>query len=313
MKNIFRISVLLIIILSVFILNSCEKDKPTIPVLTTIAVSGITSTTAKSGGSISSDGGGSITDRGVCWSTSENPTTADSKTNDGTGTSDFESTITGILVNSTYYVRAYAINKAGIAYGNQVSYFSGVTDVEGNNYPIVNIGTQCWMQENLKVTKYIDGSSIPYVTDSVTWINISTAAYCWFKNDISNKKTSNGALYKYYTVISNNNLCPSGWHIPSADEWTILTDFLGGPNVAGEKMKSTTGWNSNGNGTNSSGFNGISSGFRSSNAGFFGSGISNSWWSSTGDAFALFSTNKGFQLANQSKNMGFSVRCLRNN
>ena len=117
-----------------------------------------------------------------------------------------------------------------------------VTDVDGNVYNTVTIGTQCWLQENLKTTKYKDGTSIPLVTDNSAWGSLSTPGYCWYNNDDTYKNTY-GALYNYYTVLTNN-LCPSGWHVATEREWSTLVTYLGGASIAGGKLKEsgTTHW-----------------------------------------------------------------------
>ncbi|MCX6303889.1 MAG: fibrobacter succinogenes major paralogous domain-containing protein [Bacteroidetes bacterium] len=139
-----------------------------------------------------------------------------------------------------------------------------VTDVDGNVYHTVKIGTQTWMLENLKTTKYRNGNPIPNVTDPAGWYNLTTGAYCNYNNDQSNA-TTYGRLYNWYAATDTRNICPTGWHIPTDAEWTILTDFLGGESVAGGKMKEsgTAHWISPNTGaTNSSGFTALPGGFR---------------------------------------------------
>lgn len=136
-----------------------------------------------------------------------------------------------------------------------------VTDIDGNLYKTVKIGSQWWMAEYLKVTRYRNGDTIPIVSDGAEWSSQSAGAYCWCKNDISKKDTC-GALYNWYTLTDNRIVAPVGWHIPTDAEWTSLTTFLGGDSIAGGKLKSTSGWFADGNGTNISGFNAIPVGFR---------------------------------------------------
>ena len=136
--------------------------------VTTAAVSSITNNSAVSGGNATADGGSSITKRGVCWSTSPKPTVADDRTADSLGLGSFTSKLTGLAPQTTYYVRAYAVNSNGIAYGEEKSFTtnspcngeSSVTDIDNNEYEIVAIGSQCWMKENLRTTTQPDGSLI---------------------------------------------------------------------------------------------------------------------------------------------------------
>jgi uncharacterized protein (TIGR02145 family) len=134
-------------------------------------------------------------------------------------------------------------------------------DVDGNVYNTVTIGAQVWMAENLRTTKYNDGTSIPLVTDSTKWSDLSTPAHCWYNNDKASYKATYGALYNWYTVATDN-LCPTGWHVPTTAEWQILKDYLGS-SVDGGKLKEsgTTHWKSPNKGaTNESGFTALPGG-----------------------------------------------------
>lgn len=192
-----------------------------------------------------------------------------------------------------------------------------VTDIDGNQYPTVIIGTQEWMQENLKTTKFADGSIIPNVTENNAWVQLSTPAWCNYDNNAF-QGSMYGKLYNWYTVTDSHGLCPAGWHVPTDAEWTTLTDYLGGLGIAGGKMKTVTGWNSPNTGaTNTSGFSGLPGGFRSNDSGSFVSiDIYGYWWSSTDDngfawAFGLRNTsNAAFGYATN-KEIGSSVRCLK--
>jgi len=120
--------------------------------------------------------------------------------------------------------------------------FVECTDGDGNNYPVVQIGTQLWMAKNLETTNYNDGTNIPNVVDDIEWHNLATPGYCWYNNDIANKNKY-GALYNWY-VKDKANFCPIGWHVPLDAEWTTLINFLGGATVAGDKLIETgANWN----------------------------------------------------------------------
>ena len=195
---------------------------------------------------------------------------------------------------------------------------TSMTDASGNEYPVVQIGNQCWTKENLRTSKYADGSVIPNVTSDAAWTGLSSGAWCNYENSPTNDITY-GKLYNWYTVADPRNVCPTGWHVPPDAEWTALTDFLGGGPVAGGKMKTTTGWESpNTAATNESGFSGLPGGYRSYYTGpFYRVGTTGFWWSSsessTTDAWArnLDYDSGSAGWFNCSKQFGLSVRCLR--
>jgi len=216
----------------------CLHDELTTPTLTTTAITNITQNTAQSGGTDINDGGSAITEKGVCWSTSPAPTTANDYTSDDTGTGTFTSTITGLNPGTTYYVRAYATNAVGTAYGNEISFTTSDSDIDGNSYSAVTIGSQVWMGENLKTTRCNDGTLIPNVTDQTNWDALSTPGYCWYNNDEGTYKNPYGALYNWHAV-NTYKLCPTGWHVPTNDDWVTLATYLGGTSVAGGKLKET--------------------------------------------------------------------------
>ncbi len=295
--------------------------------LTTTDVFSITATTASSGGSISSDGDATVTDRGVCWSTSSEPTLADNFTSDGSGSGDFSSSLTGLSSGTTYYVRAYATNSVGTAYGdevefttsNEITYGGGVNDYDGNNYETVIIGAQEWMAENLKVTHYPNGTEIPLVSDNTAWMalepNDTDDAYCYYDN---NSNSEYGAIYTYAAAL---NVCPSGWHLPSDEEWTTLTSYISNEvqnSTIDVALKSTSGWDNDGNGTDIYGFSGQPGGYRSvSDGNFNGAGLRGNWWSSTqyNSMYAYYrllkSTYDYVGDGYTGKGYGFSVRCVK--
>ena len=179
----------------------------------------------------------------------------------------------------------------------------------------IKIGTQTWTTKNLDVTKYRNGDAIPQVQDKNAWAKLKTGAWCYYENKTA-KGTTYGKLYNWFAVNDPRGLAPKGYHIPTDAEWTILTDYLGGDTIAGTKMKSTSGWDNNGNGTNSSAFNGLPGGCRESGA-FSGIGANGNWWSSTeGDTDLAWLRYLYYDKGNVTREprgnqFGLSVRCLR--
>ena len=196
--------------------------------------------------------------------------------------------------------------------------YGSITDIDGNTYKTVTIGTQTWMAENLKVTKYNDGIAIPNVTDNTAWGELTTGALCDYGNIPSNSETY-GKLYNWHAV-NTGKLCPTGWHVPSDAEWTELTDYLGGTSVVGGKLKETgtTHWASlNTGATNETGFTALPGGYRIFNGPFSYIGYFGYWWSATklgaNDAWyrRMFYNASSVDRDYYDKELGFSVRCLK--
>lgn len=188
-----------------------------------------------------------------------------------------------------------------------------------NKFKEVKIGNQIWMAENLNVSKFRNGDPIPEAKTDEEWKRAGEnkqAAWCYYDNDPTNGNKY-GKLYNWYAVNDPRGLAPKGWRIPSDEEWTSLIHFLGGDSLAGKKMKSTIGWNENGNGSNESNFLGLPGGTRNDNGTFYNIGSNGYWWSST----ELDTTNAWNRFLyddygsvyryDDSKRDGFSVRCLR--
>jgi uncharacterized protein (TIGR02145 family) len=199
----------------------------------------------------------------------------------------------------------------GIAFAREV------TDIDGHVYPTIIIGTQEWMAENLRTSKYQDGSVIPLVTNNTSWSSLNNGAYCWYDND-NKYEHPYGKLYNWYTVEDSKGLCPSGWHVPSHAEWTTLTDFLGGLGTAGGLMKEggSAHWDfPNTKATNASGFTGLPGGLRYTGGSFGSLGTYGYWWSSIevdSDAWYRVLDHITGECSSQKndKTFGFSVRCV---
>jgi len=336
--------------LALFFLVACSKTEDiltpdsntiegrTISVTTDPAIE-ITSLTATSGGNVGSGGGGNGTsEKGICYATSPNPTTADFKIIGGAGAGPFTCVMYGLGSGTLYYIRAYAIKKGVVTYGNQVSFTTyaddgPVTDIDGNVYQTINIGGQIWMAENLKTTHFRDGTPVTNVPDDNDWFNLTAEGYCNYNNDEAVADTY-GRLYNWYAASDVRGIAPEGWHVPSYAEWDILKNYLGGSNVAGGKAKEAglTHWNSPNTGaTNSSGFNSIPGGHRWVNLTgggspdwFSGLGQESDWWTATAtsesDAHFVetnYNTTQMYRsgflggVGYYDKRIGYALRCVK--
>ena len=204
-------------------------------------------------------------------------------------------------------------------------YGSTIKDIEGNSYKTVYIGNQEWMAENLRVSKYNDGTAIPNVIDNSQWTTLTSGAYAYYNNDSINNAIY-GKLYNWFVVSptanGNKNVCPTGWHAPSNDDWNVLTNYLGGDTIAGGKMKEvgTAHWETpNSLGTNSSLFTALPSGDRYYLTGNFDNlGLNCYWWCTTefdqknawvhSLGYNFYSIHSG---GNSNKNYGLSIRCIK--
>lgn len=319
----------LLSIASILVITSCSKREDTSgsgttpitsdkPVIITTPITNLYGTSVVAGGNITSDGGFTVTHKGVIWAnasdtTNFNTTVATNGNGAGTAgkTDEFSngtigsfaskvgdySYLTPILKQNTkYFLKAYATNSKGTSYGETISFTT--------TFDTVKIGSQIWMKFNLDVTVYNTGSPISGpISDANTWLtsnNLSTGYFCLSQDGKSN-------LYNGFTI---SNLAPAGWHIPTEQEWSILIST-----TTADKMKVTTGWNPN-TGTNASGFSAIPTGYKNENGTFVGS-IQNAetyFWVTNGKYVELYNN---VLVVNQSltpsiKKRGYSVRCLKN-
>ena len=180
----------------------------------------------------------------------------------------------------------------------------------GVGYSTVQIGDQCWFAENLRTTTYLNGDAIPRNLSNGDWSSTTSGAMAFYIDG-----PAYGGLYNWYAVDDVRGICPSGWHVPTDGEWTVMTNFLGGEIVAGGQMKATYGWGGGGNGTNSSGFSGLPGGYRNDLGGFGDAGYNGDWWSSSpsgSDAwFRYLDVSEDVIRYDVSQRDGFSVRCVR--
>lgn len=343
MNHFSRIQLIIIILLPV-LSGSCKKEEVKLPVIPSSEVMYVRRTLVDLEGSVK-PGADSILDCGFCWNTTGMPTLSDStvsKMYDSEG--HFEVYIQYLKPATTYFTRAYATTLTGTTYGQEKTFttmpvgetiifnpgltYGSVTDIDGNVYKTIEIGTQTWMAENLRTTRYNDNTEIALVTDNKEWENLKTAAYCWYEKNEEVYKDLYGGYYNGYAVITEK-LCPDGWHVPSNDEWLTLGNYLGvstGDRGTDEALKLKESGNHNWyladniNGTNDTGFTGLPGGFR---MGYDGGNIGAEgyvafWWSSGGypksdwlfDRWILFNQT---DLKQDSRILttGMNVRCIR--
>jgi uncharacterized protein (TIGR02145 family)/uncharacterized repeat protein (TIGR02059 family) len=296
------------------------------PSATTSAATSLANTTATLNGTANANGCSTTVTFDYGLTTSYGSTvTAGQSPLTGSGSTAVSAIVNGLTSGQTYHFRVKASSSGGQTNGSDITFTTTIKDNDANVYTAVTIGTQVWMIENLKTTKYNDGTSINNVTDSTAWAALTTPAYCWYNNDAATYKATYGALYNWYAV-NTGKLCPAGWHVPSDAEWTILTDYLGGESVAGGKMKESGTahwWDPNISATNESGFTGLPGGYRWKvfYTGLIDNNISveGLWWSSTLYTDPAYSWMRGLGHLNssiyrngQGLQSGLSVRCVKN-
>lgn len=341
-----KLSLYILLAIFIAIVFSCDKEiEPPIgqtnkfSIFDTLIINNITDTSAEIEAKITNYNYSPILEKGVCWSTSKNPTIIDSHTTDGSGTGSFTSYIVGLEPNTIYYVRVYATKNEGTGYGSDSSFtsqfnFTGsFTDSrDGNSYQTIKISGQVWMAENLKYLPDVVGPDKGSETISYCYV------YGYDGNDVNDAKATTyydtyGVLYNWQaamngSVSSSSNpsdvqgICPDGWHLPSDAEWTELATHLGGESIAGVSLreKGTTHWSAPNEGaTNTTGFTGLPGGNRLYSNIFGHIGNNGFWWSSTaennskawGRAMSYGTTSLG--RTEYGKGLGFSVRCIKDN
>jgi uncharacterized protein (TIGR02145 family) len=251
----------------------------------------------------------------------------------GNGNINVSKYITGLTVETTYHFRVRATNSRGTVYGEDLSFYlpadhtgetGTVEDDDGNVYQTIGIGAQVWMAENLKTTKYNDGTPIPNITDNAAWAAaLRTGAYSDYSNT-PDSATTYGRLYNWFAVDTTfnggKNICPTSWHVPTDEEWTTLTEYLGGDSVAGGKLKEsgTIHWTApNTDATNETVFTALPGGMRHSDGAYNDIGSEGYWWSSTrywsgaGPFWTMsFNSTNFSRVLTRYWLTGYSVRCV---
>ena len=337
------------------------------PSVTTQMVTDITSCSAQCGGFVSGRGGADVTSRGVCWSTVPNPTVHDSHTADATGNGGFKSVLSGLTPGITYYIRAYATNSVGTAYGEERSFTAThpvadsvlidaqtcpgadtMMDIDGNVYKTVQIGLQCWMKENLRTTRYADGTAIP-----IGYIRYYDEAHRYSPFGMESLASRYGWLYNWPAVMhgdstSNTNpsgvqgICPNGWHVPSMEEWQQLRQYLRSEsrywcegdsmNISKALASSSILWGHNSNNfsqnpcfvmnyptaNNASGFSAYPAECFDCNTAWSRHTSAHYWTATETEQYGAYYERVDVWNANalaihlgEAKSLGFSVRCLR--
>lgn len=335
--------------------SACKKEEIVLPEVTTLNETYVRRTSVTLIGYRTLIETDSPISYGFCWSTQSFPTIDDNiadevALNISGSPGYFRANVQGLTPGTTYYVRAYATNQDGTGYGLEKNFttleatssiifnssltYNTVSDIDGNIYKTIDIGTQTWMAENLRTTLYSDNSAIPLVTDYGEWEDLTTPGYCWYENNEQVYKNIYGAYYNWYTV-NTDKLCPSGWHVPSDEEWKTLEIYLGMPQEDTDswalrgtseglliKEPGTGNWDPVGNlnGTNESGFTGLPGGLRLGydNSSFSGEGVVSFWWTSTDflahpQAASRSLLNFRFIIYRDTrdKGFGFNVRCIK--
>lgn len=344
MKNLIHPIIKILILISLIVSSGCKKDSFTAPVFKTLSPENITSTSATSGISILDNGGSELTSSGVCWSTSVNPTLSDFKSEAGGEIGKFVSTLKGLAPLTTYYVRAYASSADETFYGSEFSFSTSsadltVSDIDGNIYGIITIGSQIWMKENLKTTRYSNGDLIETTpTSTIDIYDDPSPKYQWAYSGNEGFAERYGRLYTWYAATDSRNVCPTGWHLPSDPEWKTLTDYLissgygseGVENHLGQTLAANSDWapygvpGSVGNDllvNNSSGFSALPAGFLNPVGRFQGimevTYFCTSSESNEGSLFSLqreiYYPQSGFYTHEWGgKTSAVSVRCVKN-
>ncbi len=303
-----------------------------LPTVNTIAASGIDTINAVLSGEVTSDGGAAVISRGLCWSTSPNPTsTLITSTIEGSGVGTFSSILSNLSPNTTYHFRAYAINSIGTAYGNDLTFTTQPLPVILSS---VTIGTQIWSLKNLDVNRYQNGDTIHHITNAQEWQTTTEGAWCWYNNDSANYAAKYGRLYNYFAVSDPRGLAPAGWHIPDDYEWNTLIKFIDASadtvcdyctssQTAGGAMKPPgfVIWLSPNTGaTNSSRFTAMPGGYRTELGTFTLVTQWANWWSATEYSFDntrayyhyILSNNATANRYHIDKHYGNSVRLIKN-
>lgn len=334
MKTIAKISWISLGIILISTLISCDKDVVLFPPeVKTHQVHNITCFTAKCDAEVLNNGGKTLKERGVCFSTSPQPTIENSKIKWGIDEGTYTITIGLLNPQTNYFACGYATNKEYSAYGEVIEFttpsdeiifnnsleYGSVTDIDGNVYKTIKIGNQTWMAENLRVTRFNNGDAIKYLdTDNYQFGASLHPTYAWLYHEKNTLGKTFGALYNWY-ALDTFAICPEGWRVPSENDWKNLFVPQGGSSDAANslKEKGMTHWNfQQYEPTNASGFTALPGGGFNRFGAFTSFGAYGYWWSSTATEtgaikYNMYNDSRTVYKYDVDKSYGFSVRCIK--
>ncbi len=314
-----------IVLISIVFTIFCGCGKNEIVNIETTIPKGVSYTKATIGGTLYADNKTEILSAGVCWSLNDLPTINDNKIDTIRKSSTYYFEITHLEPGKTYYSRAFVTTSHATYYGSSREFKTlgvpedAILDIDENVYNTIIIGSQTWMVQNLKTTKYRNGDKITYTPTNINWTNSTLGAFCNYENTNANA-TKYGRLYNWYAINDQRKIAPEGWRIPNETDWQTLFDYLGGENICGGKLKDQAigYWlQPNIGATNESGFTARAGGHRTSNGIFQNVATIASFWTSSpfdpDSSFAInvFNNNTTVTKTIYSIKAGLSIRCIK--
>jgi uncharacterized protein (TIGR02145 family) len=304
---------LLLTALALCLFSGCKKEPLPVIQITGIPLRSQTSITCN----ITITGDAEITRCGICWSTHSDPTFDDKITIESNDISSFTSIATDLSPNILYYIRAYATSAGGTVYSEQMermTYADTVSDIDGNVYNTITIGTHVWMVENLKTATYRNGDAIPNLTGSSDWTTTTSGACCDYNS------STYGKFYNFYAVADPRGICPEGWHVATDDDWKSLMSYAGasGDTAGAMAEPGIAHWKSPAfNADNSSGFTALPGSFRDLDGTNHSQGYGGYWWTSNtyigsnARYCSIYHNEHDVNRDHCGKRNGLSVRCVK--
>lgn len=310
MKRLKPAKVTAILSFILLVTAGCRKSESPVldpPVISTVEVFSISSNAITIKSTILSEEEVPLLEQGVYWGIAPNLSMNDNKVGGNMSDDVMYCRVEMLQPGTKYYVKVFAKNERGIRFGEEIEFVtnSTISDIDGNGYNTVTLGTQVWMVENLKTVRYNDGTEIPAANETTDWESFEGPAYSWYNHSMAVEDLY-GALYNW-EVVKSGKLCPAGWRIPTDEEWQTLIDYCGGEQIAASFLKKTgADWDTPENATNYSGFCALPGGTSSAVLGSFsGEGMLGAWWTSTIDY--SYDVNEGRFLVRKMINQNSAV------